>query len=217
MSRANTQAGSAYITVLAVFLAVLSLVMVPLTLTAISRDITSRYSSFSGIYEMAVAGNESVLFIAKDAASGVLRDAHVLTEFTQTIGADGKVFCFHPYDFFCESISETVDARIATVFAEHFNAGAGGAYGWEIGVRISSNNLEDRFVGSTIATKTAHGYLIRTSVRKFASALSRVAVVESVITWDVPAKSDDKSNSEGLINCLDYYTPTMLELKRISN
>jgi len=55
--------GNAYVFVVIATVAVLMLASVALVISTRSRDITARYVNYAGLYDLAVAGNEKVLFL----------------------------------------------------------------------------------------------------------------------------------------------------------
>ena len=212
MMRQKDRLGGAYITVLIAFLAILALILVPMALVVTSRDITSRYPYFSGLYDMAVAGNESAFFLAKDVLDSVMRDAHIPLESIQVYNENGVEQCLHPHYFFDENLVKEFDERITEAFSKYFNASSGGSRTWEISVSIELYDVFDKYVGSTSVVKTETGYRVRTVIRKFVNEVAgRAVIVESDLVWSVP------NSGKRVINCLDYYVPTMLELMRISN
>jgi len=207
--RGKSNAGGAYITVLVAFMAVLSLVLVPLTLASISRNTTARYQYFSGLYEMAVAGNEVALFLVRDVARETVRDAHEVGDYFIGIDEHGVTKCMHPHSFFDGSLTDEVRIKVSEAIRMHF----GEAREWEIGVQVQNRELADVYFGRTTITEAESGYRVMTSVTKsVGDTMGRAAVVESVLTWRLPGASEGE-----MINCLDYYVPTMLELMRISN
>ncbi|MCL2571433.1 MAG: hypothetical protein FWE11_03440 [Defluviitaleaceae bacterium] len=61
--------GGAYIMVLTVTMLILMLAVIAVSVTAVSRRITSRYSDYMGLFDLAVAGNEQALFLLNQADS----------------------------------------------------------------------------------------------------------------------------------------------------
>ena len=55
--------GNAYITTLAAILLIITLATLALSITAVSRRLSARYSDYIGLYNLATSGNEQALFI----------------------------------------------------------------------------------------------------------------------------------------------------------
>jgi len=63
----SNRRGSAYVFVLVAVLMMMMLVSVALAVTVASRRTTAYYSDFASLYDLAVAGNEQVLFFLREA------------------------------------------------------------------------------------------------------------------------------------------------------
>ncbi|MCL2189105.1 MAG: hypothetical protein FWC16_09325 [Defluviitaleaceae bacterium] len=76
----NNRQGSAYIFVLVAALLITLLAGIALTITVASRRVTASYSDFSSLYNLAVGGNERVLFFTREFLAGydapTIQDLH---------------------------------------------------------------------------------------------------------------------------------------------
>ncbi|MDR0272194.1 MAG: hypothetical protein LBI27_02620 [Clostridiales bacterium] len=63
-----------------VSLAVIGIVLAVLTISAGSRNVTARYKNFSGLYDLAVTGNEQVFYLLESAFLLHREDAHDIEE-----------------------------------------------------------------------------------------------------------------------------------------
>jgi len=59
----KSRKGNAYIMVMVATMAMLMLISVVLLVTVSSRQTTARYANFTGLYDLAIAGNEQALFL----------------------------------------------------------------------------------------------------------------------------------------------------------
>jgi len=71
----KSRKGNAYIMVMIATMAMLTLISVVLLVTVSSRDTTARYSNFMGLYDLAIAGNEQVLFLLQQ---GILQEGDLI-------------------------------------------------------------------------------------------------------------------------------------------
>ena len=63
MPISKSRSGGAYITVITVTMLILLLAALVLSVTAVSRRLSARYSDYIGLFDLAVAGNEQVFFL----------------------------------------------------------------------------------------------------------------------------------------------------------
>jgi len=65
MPISKTRRGGAYISVLAATMLIIMLAAIVLSVTAVSRRLTARYSDTIGLFDLAVAGNEQAFFLLR--------------------------------------------------------------------------------------------------------------------------------------------------------
>jgi len=191
----KSRKGNAYIMVMIVTVTVFMLISIVLFITISSRQITARYGYYVGLYDLAVAGNEQVLFLLMQGIDANLTQINQLSQ--------NENFCF------IETATPFAMANLRKYFSPH---GLLYRRTWsiEIDVTIQSEIIfEDQYSATTTVSITNEGFTVSTSIAKYANTiLGPLTTVNARIIW---------TQEEDLGNFLDYYTLTMVELMRIAD
>ena len=186
--RVDNNRGNAYLMVLIISMLILMTVSIALTITITSRRVTARYSYFAGLYDIAVAGKEEVLFVLR---RGVQRHQYSLLP---QVSAHNT-----------EESSAFLTAQLDTYFTPTLNAHQ---HNWEVTILFTLENgitILDRFQGSTTIRRGGQEFFLHTIVYKYTNNIRGYPTeAEATIIWQMCE------------NNIDYYTLEMVELKRIA-
>jgi len=200
------KAGNAYIMVMIAAMAVLMVVSVAIIITARSRQVSARYGYYSGLYDLAVAGNQQVLFLLRQGVQDNI-DEIIDTVVEMTVTADCDVWT---QNFISAALPFAI-ANLETQFAQY-----GLRHRLEWGIEISYTLqdgwvLQDSFNAVTTVTHRPLIFEISTTVAKTSGGTqSPPVIVDAVIVWRV-------SCDIILGNCLDGYALEMVELMRVAD
>ena len=189
-TRAKTK-GSAYIMVLMATLITSMLLTISLTITATSRRFTEHYQNFANLYDMAVAGNEQVLFLLNHAIIGNLSELSEQSQLLQYESPD-----LSRRNAFIEATTPVLQAALSEYFGNAQNS-----HEWIIEINFeteSGHHIQDTFIGATEVVENGNNFIVITRISQPAPAS-----VQASIVWETAA------------NHLDYYMLKMVELRRL--
>ena len=201
MKNGKFQRGSVYLTVMVVTSMLIMMVSVMLTITTMSRRITSRYEYFIGLYDLAVAGNEQVLQILSQgverhratisarASDRVIED--VITNPTTHLSFNNGQFYLESGLFF-RRFREEAAPILSTELKRYYtrrvaNEGIQYERNWNFAMSFTLEDghiIEDRYSATTIVYTTDRGFSVQTRIRKYIdNILGHPATVGAAIIW----------------------------------
>jgi len=228
--------GGAYITVLVATMLILMLVAIVLSITAVSRRVTSRYSYFSGLFDLAVAGNEHALFLMRDIYHSNSVSALINTATNgQIVFEQGN----HGLELDASSRARFRQTYINDATAQ-VRSGLNNEYRrtWSIDVEIETDNsiIEDSFRAVTTVIPGSDRFAVNTSIHKYIGNMpSSPVLVGASIIWaenslrEIPLDAHTINILEslnaffpeppypGIIIFLDEFILTMVESLRIAD
>ncbi|MCL2372329.1 MAG: hypothetical protein FWC78_02885 [Defluviitaleaceae bacterium] len=187
-------AGSAYIMVLIITMAVLSVAVLALGVSWRARNTSARYSQLGSLYHMAVAGSEQALEILNQgAATGVAALPPNLAEFSQ---AELIGFLQH---FVMEQLRS------------HFpSSPAGYRHSWYMDLHI--DDIHDHYRITTTITPVADGFMLRTTSYLFVPEHYDPPLRDG---WTFRANVTARIIWQDIRLSLDEGVLAMVELKRV--
>jgi len=182
--------GNTTIMVLSLLLAVVLLLTSVITVSARSRDVTSRYIMHASLYDMAVAGNEKIFlsmqYFLKNEMDGIMK-------YLEDAAAD---------DFKLE-----VMVRLNQFVSQTFLPGTKQSLSWSLGFDVTDAHdvrHQSRFDATTSIVSGAVHFILRTDIVKHRnSSTSHSTAVTARIMLD-------------LADSLDETTLKMVELMRVT-
>lgn len=210
MNIPKNRRGGAYIMVLTVTMLVLMLAAVVLSVTAISRRLTSRYTYIVGLYDLAVSGNEQALFLMRQAFAGheeavrIRALARVLAEPTTVlslinIGFSNDGLSSEALMNEGLQLDQASTARFHQIFAEEAmnvlrpilediftKVDSDYRLTWNLGVEIMADErtVADSYLAITTIVPGQHNLTVRTNVRNYIDGIPGFpAVVRATIIW----------------------------------
>ena len=205
--------GGGYILVLTAAALIMLLVTAALAVTAMSRRITARYAQFAGLYDLAVAGNEQVLHLIRNAVND--NRATIIASARGPANADGV----YPPVGRAAFIREAMPFALAAVRGHYTFVAAQGRYRGVKTLTFSitrdgANLAGDSYRVTTEVTALTDSFRVETTVHRIpdwdeaAEPLGPIIIparVGAYITWPVT------------IIYLDDYTVAMVQSMRIAD
>ncbi|MCL2378778.1 MAG: hypothetical protein FWC77_06605 [Defluviitaleaceae bacterium] len=187
--------GSAYITVFAATMIILMLATVVLSVTAVSRRITARYSDYIGLYDLAVAGNEQAFFLLRQAFNA--RNDDITSRAWQRLKDEEHIsFIYHVAGlrldvatserfrniFVAEAMGD-LRAGMGNIFSRHFFMYQR-VWGLDAVIDTDERTISDSYRAATTLCAAADRFHIDTVIQRYEGEYLGVrAIVESSIIW----------------------------------
>jgi len=186
----KSQKGNAYIMVIMVALVILMLASVSLIITASSRRMTARYRYFTGLYDLAVAGNEQALFLLRqgvDTNRELIRELvqdRVFEDLDSNIVYYNRQFQVMARDIFIEEAAPFAIANLQAYFSP-YGLNYRRIWGMNVGFVMPGGYIvEDRYQAATIVSTGGQRFAVNTSIIKYTNEVrSHPALVEAGIVW----------------------------------
>ncbi|MCL1884316.1 MAG: hypothetical protein FWF81_11285 [Defluviitaleaceae bacterium] len=199
--------GNAYIMVITITLFVLALLLTVLTVTALSRNITARYSDFYGLHDLAIGGNEQVLYLIKE----------LTAQFNITLTDD--VFSDEVFENFLRT------GLISNGFVYDLDENE---YLHTWGLVLDFEALQDRFRGVSAVRITNGGLeiIVQTQAQQYylctlcscQCCMGECSVCMCIGRWfECNCLRSVRVLSRSVVNILDYHWLEMVELFRITD
>lgn len=209
----SNQKGGAYIFVLIVTLLLFLLISVTLAVTSYGRRVTAHYQNYTGLYDLAVAGNERALFLLRTELERQrdALDARVRAKIagnglmTHLVYRNRQFHLAYPEDgYYAKLYKEYAHEAMDTYVAGTFTYDAGRyCLEYTVTANFSENtntetetdaenegasageaDITDQYAVATELIKQSGGYIVQTTVTKSIDGTeSYPTVVEAEITW----------------------------------
>ncbi|MCL2361935.1 MAG: hypothetical protein FWC73_09005 [Defluviitaleaceae bacterium] len=214
----KSRRGGAYLMVLTATMLMLILVAIALTVTAVSRRLTSFYAYNAGLYDLAVSGNEQVLFLLRQELDS-RSDAAKLRALIQIVG-EGTIIFFDDGFRLAESYGPAFRTAFINEAMQELNSIIGNiiphtvqqeTHTWrflpwdlDLAVETEYSDMRSLYRARTIFRPSASDrFLVRTNIRKIVDDVAGFPTeVEASIIW---------SNTGYREIALDAYTIFILE------
>jgi len=217
----KNNAGAAQIIVVLMSLTILALAALLVAVTVNSRNISAGYRNFSGLYDMAVAGNEQAFRVFEEAFARYGNDAYAYAVGLYLNGdaVDYKQIFYRDMKFYIEQ--ELANNFTAIGFDNRFTRN------WTLSIDVTPQGIHELYIAETVVRISGAVYEIETYVTKATNETENRpqngVAVRSIFRWDeneIPEIlfRDEQNEFHYLsfdINFLDFYTPRMLELTRV--
>jgi len=181
------QSGSAHIMVIMIATIVLLLISALLLVTISSRRATERYVNFSGLYDLAVAGNEQALFLLQQ---GVDAERNQITTSVIELvleNAELNLIYSNRQFLFANNSFWTFFTQEANYFAFQ---NAGGSRNWETRIDFFADDgrhFIDRYQATTTVTRLGNLFNVSTVISKYIDdEPGHPARVDARIIWVEP-------------------------------
>ena len=238
--------GGAYIMVLASTMLMLLIVVLALSVTALSRRVTAHYSYYIGLYDLAVSGNEQALFLLSQIASN--DDIYINAWNRMLNSPDIPITLVH------EAVGFSMDGptaeRFGQIFHEEIRAALGGVFaragingyrlvwGLDAAIEFDEITISDSYGATTNLLPGSNRFSVSTSIHRYIddNTHSHAALVEAAIIWAATGYREIGLNAntiaslvyqgaispyisvteENMILFLDEFTFTMVESLRVA-
>jgi len=188
-------------------------ISVVLYITIGSRQTTARYVDFVGRYDLAVAGNEQAFFLLKQGfennreviISQALAQIHASAS-PQTVNKEA-------------ALTAVALSYMRDNLSPYFNVFLARTWNFEVAFEMTDNLImHDRFRATTTVSNggaTARDiFTVITEIARYVDTVRGHPMnIRSRIVWEHPGCVC--INLSDIANCLDYYTPAMVELLRV--
>ena len=213
MDKCKEKKGSAYIMVVFASFPIMLVALAALVVSVNSRNISARHTDFFGMYELASAANIFAILIFEEAYLANRAAAHeaTLLHFEELPFGDyeERVICLVDY-------ANQYRSFLLAVMWEHLEESFG-----QQGNTLMRNfeiNLgtEHVFYGTIRITRQNDRIIFRSEVAKdSANIVLMRSTVQGIVEWPAPTAAIVYLNEIFQIKNLDYFTPWVVELKKL--
>jgi len=233
--------GNAYITVLISTMLIIMLATIALSVTAVSRRLTARYSDYIGLYDLAVAGNEQALFLLlqtlnterESITNHAWQQLQTWEQLTLTY-QDGNLHLDPPSQnefrrIFIQEAMTTIRAGMGINFSRHLFMYQL-IWGLDATINTYDRNILDSYRAvTTICAAATHFHLDTVIHRQIETEPSINTIVEATINWTSAGQREITldaytinnlapnlpNNEQNMILFLDEFTLEMVESLRL--
>ena len=227
--------GSAYIMVVSVSMAILTMVLAVLLITAASRRVTARYSYFFGLYDLAVLGNQQAFYLLEQGLLLHSGTAHAAVQARLLAGIYenpgeylmymGDVFAIVPPERYLNMFVEEIAPLMLGGLAGYFTpVGFDYQRVWRFEIDFATDDVQvqDSFWAATTISRVGNGFRIDTEIYKYQNSTPGPrALIRSTAAWPDPFAPEWVGEiyvgGAVYIDCLDRYMLTMVDLHRVAD